>query len=184
MQITSTTGSRTVRLCPLWFFYRKLTFSSQYRANSLLWSQLSKIKTTERSIWSCWHSQLTAIQEWSDHIWYVTEYGLYYLTPILYHPPPYITGLRWTPVDSSGLQWNTHKNDSGLTNVSPESIGVHWSSPESTELHHILTKLYILYHFIQFGSHTSQGTSKCWNVMIVTAIFMVCRIHLVIMWLM
>ena len=27
------------------------------------------------------------------------------LSAILYHPPPYITRLRWTPVDSTGLHW-------------------------------------------------------------------------------
>ena len=40
----------------------------------------------------------------------------------------------------------------------------------------------VLYHFIQFGSHTSWDPPKCWNVTVVIAIFMVCRIHLVIMW--
>ena len=40
----------------------------------------------------------------------------------------------------------------------------------------------LLYHFIQFGSHASWDPPKCWNVTVVTVIFMVCRIHLVIMW--
>ena len=43
--------------------------------------------------------------------------------------------------------------------------------------------LVILYHFIQFSSHASRGPPKCRNVTFVMAIFMVCRIHLAIMWL-
>jgi len=52
---------------------------------------------------------------------------------------------------------------------------------DAAEPKYFPTRLHILYHFIQFGSHASRGPPKCRNVMVVTAIFMVCRIHLAIM---